>query len=149
MNNTTDTTTTLNTLIEICKDGQDGFRDAAEKVKNPELKTLFSEYSLQRSRFAGELQAVVTNLGEEPEKKSSVASAVHRGWMDLKSAFTKGGDHPILVECERGEDYAVEAYRTALAEELPANIRELVITQSTAVQAAHDDVRERRDLAAV
>jgi len=149
MNNTTNTTTTLNTLIEICKEGQYGFLDAAEKVTNPELKTLFSEYSLQRSRFAGELQAVVTNLGEEPEKKSSFASAVHRGWMDLKSAFTKGGDHPILVECERGEDYAVEEYRTALKEDLPADIRELVITQSTAVQAAHDDVRERRDLVAV
>jgi len=74
---------------------------------------------------------------------------VHRGWLELKSAFTKGGDHPILVECERGEDHAVEAYHTALAEELPANIRELVITQSTAMQAAHNDVRARRDSAAV
>jgi len=139
------TTTTLNTLIEICKDGQDGFRDAAEKVTNPELKTLFSEYSLQRSRFAGDLQGVVISLGEEPEKTSSTVSAIHRGWMDLKSAFTKGGDHPILAECERGEDYAVEAYRTALANELPAHIRELVASQSTAVQATHDDVRDRRD----
>jgi len=142
------TTTTLNNLIEICKGGQDGFRDAAENVTNPELKTLFSEYSLQRSHFAGDLQALVVNLGEEPEKTSSIASAIHRGWIDLKSAATNGGDHPILVECERGEDYAVEAYRTALADELPAHIRELVVTQSTAVQAAHDDVRDRRDLIA-
>jgi len=149
MTTTSNTTTTLNNLIEICKDGQDGFRDAAEKVTNPELKTLFSKYSLQRSRFAGELQAVVTNLGEEPGKKGSAASAVHRGWLNLKSALTKGGDHPILAECERGEDYAVEAYRTALAEKLPANIRELVIMQSTALQTAHDDMRERRDFVAV
>ncbi len=139
------TTSTLNNLIEICKDGQDGFRDAAQNVENPELKTLFSKYSLQRSQFAGELQSVVTSLGEEPEKTSSIASAIHRGWIDLKSAFTKGGDHPILAECERGEDYAVAAYRTALADELPAHIRELVVSQSTAVLAVHNDIRDRRD----
>lgn len=143
------TTTTLNNLIKICKDGQDGFRDAAEKVTNPELKTLFSNYSLQRSQFAGELQSVVTNLGEEPEKTSSIASAIHRGWIDLKSAFTKGGDRPILAECERGEDSAVAAYRTALADELPAHILQIVVSQSTAVQAAHNDIRDRRDSIAV
>jgi len=43
MKTTTNTTIALNNLIEICKDGQDGFRNAAEKVTNPELKTLFFE----------------------------------------------------------------------------------------------------------
>lgn len=142
------TTQTLNGLIKICKDGQDGFRDAAENVKNPDLKTLFSQYSLQRSKFAGELQALVIEHGEEPDKTSSIVSAIHRGWMDLKSAFTKGSDHAILAECERGEDYAVKAYRQALADELPANIRDVVFSQNTAVQATHDDIRDRRDSAA-
>ncbi len=141
-------TTTINGLIEICKDGQEGFRDASENVKHSDLKTLFSGYSLQRSKFAGELQQLVIGLGEEPEATSSIVSAIHRGWIDLKAAFTKGSDHAILVECERGEDYAVSAYRDALAEDLPANIRETVAMQSAAVQSAHDDIRNRRDAAA-
>ena len=42
---------TINSLIETLKDGQEGFRQAAEAVKDSELKSLFSEYSLQRSQF--------------------------------------------------------------------------------------------------
>lgn len=142
------TTTTLNGLIEICKDGQDGFRDASENVKHSDLKTVLSGYSLQRAKFAGELQQLVIGLGEEPETTSSIASAVHRGWINLKTAFTKGSDHAILAECERGEDHAVGAYRAAFADQLPANIRETVSRQSVAVQAAHDDIRDRRDACA-
>jgi uncharacterized protein (TIGR02284 family) len=142
------TTTTLNGLIEICKDGQDGFRDASENVKHSDLKTVLSGYSLQRSKFAGELQQLVIGLGEEPETSSSITSAIHRGWIDLKAAFTKGSDHAILAECERGEDHAVSAYRDAFSEDLPANIRETVSEQSAAVQAAHDDIRNRRDACA-
>jgi uncharacterized protein (TIGR02284 family) len=45
-----------------------------------------------------------------------------RGWMDLKAAITSGDEHTILVECERGEDAAVAAYRDAFEyEELPSN----------------------------
>jgi uncharacterized protein (TIGR02284 family) len=142
------TTTTLNGLIEICKDGQEGFRDASENGKHSDLKTSLSAYSLQRSKFAGELQQLVIDLGEDPETTSSITGAVHRGWIDLKAAFTKGSDHAILAECERGEDHAVRAYRDALAERLPANIRETVSRQSAAVQAAHDDIRDRRDACA-
>src|SRR4029078_8704180 len=47
---------TLNGLIETLKDGQEGFRQASEAVKDCQLKMLFGEYSLQRAKFAGELQ---------------------------------------------------------------------------------------------
>ncbi len=133
-------TTTLNNLIEICKDGQYGFQEASEKSTNPELKRIFGDYSVQRARFAGDLRGFVISLGEEPADSGSIASAVHRGWIDLKAAFTKGGDHPILTECERGEEYAMEAYQNALREDLPAHIREVVDSQYKAVLAAHSDI---------
>jgi len=142
------TTKTLNHLIEICKDGQDGFRESGENAKHSELTTLFANYSQQRATFAAELHELVTQSGEEPETTGSSAAAVHRGWIDLKSAITNGSDHAILAECERGEDVAVSAYRTALEEELPANVRSVVSAQSDDVQAAHNDVRNRRNAAA-
>lgn len=137
---------TLNHLIEIAKDGQEGFRDASENVENPELKQLFSRYSLQRSSFAGELQALVISLGEEEEKEGGLLAAAHRGWMDIKGKLTKGDDHAILAECERGEDHAKAAYADVLEDEdLPANIRQVVAAQYAEVKLAHDDVRDRRD----
>jgi uncharacterized protein (TIGR02284 family) len=131
----------LNNLIETCKDGENGFREAAEHVANSHLKTVFLEYSLQRAQFAGQLQAEVTLLGGEPEKSGSTAAAAHRGWIDLKSAFTGGGESAIVAECERGEDSAKDAYQEALQENLPANIKVLIERQFEQVREAHNKVR--------
>src|SRR5207245_8567145 len=66
-----ETISTINSLIETLKDGQEGFRQAAEAVKDSQLKSLFNEYSLQRSRFAGELQNEAIGMGEsDPENTS-------------------------------------------------------------------------------
>ncbi len=132
---------TLNGLIETCRDGQNGFQTAAEGVKNSELKTLFGEYSQQRAKFVGELQDEVRRLGGDPENMGSVAATLHRGWINIKSTVTGQDESAIISECERGEDSAVSAYRDALNEDLPANIRTVVERQFAEVKQAHDRIR--------
>jgi len=139
---------TLNQLIEICKDGKNGFHDAGENVKHADLKKLFTMNSLQRAKFAGELIQIVTQLGAVAEKTGSVASVFHCGWIDLKAAVTNGSDHTILAECERGEAHAVSAYHTALEAELPTHIHAIITAQSGEVHATHEDFRYRRATAA-
>jgi uncharacterized protein (TIGR02284 family) len=137
---------TLNSLIETLKDGQEGFRQAAEAVNDSQLKSLFNELSLQRSKFAGELQNQVIQMGEpEPETSSSTAGALHRTWINLKAAISSRDDHAILAECERGEDSAVAEYKKAMESNLPAPVREMVARQSTQVKDSHDRVRGLRD----
>ena len=147
----TTTNSILNDLIETLKDGQEGFRAAATEVEADELKKLFGEYSLQRSKFAGELQAMAHSLGEqEPATTGTVAAKLHRGWMNLKSALTSKDAHAILAECERGEDSAVAEYKEALeADGLPADVQETLRAQFTEVKAAHDRIRNLRDSLAV
>jgi uncharacterized protein (TIGR02284 family) len=139
---------TINGLIETLKDGQEGFRQAAEAVKDSRLKSLLSDYSLQRSQFAGELQNEAITLGEHnPENTSSTAGAMHRAWINLKSAITSGDDHAILAECERGEDSAVNEYKKAMEAELSRPIRDTISRQYTDVKGAHDRIRALRDAA--
>jgi uncharacterized protein (TIGR02284 family) len=111
-------------------------------VKDPQLKSLFIEFSQQRSRFATALQSQVQTLGKKPETSSSAAGAFHRGWINLKSAVTGGDDHAILAECERGEDSAVEEYRKALEDDLSPSAYELVSQQYTDIKASHDRIKE-------
>lgn len=137
---------TLNGLIETCKDGQDGFKDAAEGVERSDLKSLFYELAQQRAQFAGELQQSVRDLGGDPETTSSFAGALHRGWINIKSAVTGRDEEAILNECERGEDSAVKMYQDALNDtNLPAYTREVVSRQASDVKAAHDRVRSLRN----
>ena len=132
---------TLNSLIETCKDGQEGYRQAAEGVKNSELKTLFHAYSTQRAQFAGELQNEVRRLGGDPEKSSSTAGALHRGWINIKSALTGEDEGAVISECGRGEDSAVRAYEDAMGAGLPNDVREIVTRQFAQVKEAHDRIR--------
>jgi len=140
---------TLNNLIETCKDGEDGFRTAADGVKKSDLRTLFLTYSQQRAQFAAELQNEVRGLGGDPEERGSVAASLHRGWINIKSTVTGEDEGAVISECERGEDSAVRNYQSALNEDLPANIRETVERQYAQVKEAHDRIRalERADSA--
>ncbi|HTV01956.1 MAG TPA: PA2169 family four-helix-bundle protein [Luteitalea sp.] len=136
---------TLNNLIETCKDGENGFKTAAEGLTDPAYKAKFIEYAQQRATFARELQAQVRTLGGDPEKSGSVAASLHRGWIDIKSVVTGKSDHAILAEAERGEDVAKAAYEKAVKESLPADAAALVQRQASAVKQAHDHVRDARD----
>ena len=131
----------LNDLVETCKDGQNGFRTAAEEIKNSELRTLFNTYSQQRAQFAAELQNEVRRLGGDSEDTGSTAAVLHRGWMNIKSAVTGENEGALISECERGEDSAVSAYEEALENELPGNLRVIVERQFSQVKDAHDRIR--------
>ena len=137
----------LESLIAVCKDGEQGFRLAAEEADSTYLKDLFLEYSLQRQRFAAELERDAQTLGEQhPRVQSTAAGAAHRAWMKVRDAITPRDDHKLLAECERGEDIAVHEYRAALEDEMfPASTKDLVSRQYAEICACHARIRELRD----
>ncbi len=147
MNSTIKTTVhTLNDLTEVLKDGQHGFETAAKDVKASELAQIFQGYAKQRAEFAAKLQAHVLAIGADVEKSGSIAGSMHRGWINLKSALSTNEPQAVLDEAERGEDVAVAAYRKALEQtDIDPATRTLITSQSTAVKAAHDHVRDLRD----
>jgi len=135
----------LNDLIETCKDGEQGFSTSADDAKDPELKTTFRRHAQECARSAAELQTLVSRLGGKPEERGSVAGAVHRGWVNLKSSVTPRTDLAILEECERGEDVAKARYSKALENALPEDIRQVVERQYAGVMRNHNEIRDLRD----
>ena len=140
-----DNTSMLNDLIETSKDGENGFRSAAEDAKSAELKATFLRRAEDCAKGASELQQLVSRMGGNPEQGGSVAGAMHRGWMDLKAKVTHRDDLAILEECERGEDVAKAKYRKALDASLPDDVRAVVQRQYDGVVSNHDAVRDLRD----
>lgn len=138
---------TLNNLIETCEDAVEGFKQAAEGVSSEQLKSVFMKYSQERAEYVADLQNLVRTLGGDPEETGSTAGALHRGWINIKSAITGSDDAAILNECERGEDVAKNTYKEAQKEDLPGYIRDIIEAQFSGVLAAHDHVRTLRDAA--
>lgn len=131
----------LNHLIETCKDGERGFRYAANHVKDPTVKALFLEIASQRERFASDLLPHAQRLGGPSEADGTTAAALHRGWITVKDALTGHDERAIIGEAERGEGTAVAAYKDAVEGMLPPTVRELVQQQYENVRHSHERIR--------
>jgi len=138
---------TLNDLIEVSKDGEEGFRSSAAHVGEPQLKTFFLRRSHEVATSVQELQELVRSLGGTPASSSSLGGALHRRWIDLKTALTSNDTVAVLNETERGEDVALATYRKAAEKDLPTHIRFVVVRQLEGAKRNHDQVKQLRDAA--
>jgi len=142
-----DIISTLNDLIEVSKDGEEGFRSSAEHVDEPQLKTFFLRRSHEVATSVQELQGLVRALGGEPASSTSLGGALHRRWIAIKTALTSNDTVAVLNETERGEDVALAAYRKAAEKDLPTHIRFVVVRQLEGAKRNHDQVKQLRDAA--
>lgn len=132
---------TLNDLIQTCKDGEHGYQSAALLVDDLNLRHLFQSYAQQRAEFAAELQLEVRRLASEPAESGHASATVHRVWMDIKAGLAGGDEGSVISECGRGEDLAVRQYQDILDAGLPGDLRSIVERQYLQVKDAHDHVR--------
>jgi uncharacterized protein (TIGR02284 family) len=131
----------LHHLIDVCMDGERGFRAAAEAVSEPKLKVLFDDLAEQRGRFGAELLPHLRRLGGTADWDGTSAGALHRSWINLKAHVPGHQDHTIVTEAERGEHAALDAYEDALSGMLPPTVTELIEAQQLAMQKAVDRIR--------
>lgn len=140
---------TLNDLIETCKDGEQGFKTCAEDIADSQYRQPFLTLASGCAAAAQELTGLVLARGGDPETRSSLSGTLHRRWVDIKSAIMGKDDEAILNECERGEDVAKKSYANALEKDLPADVRAVVERQYQGVLKNHDIVKSMRDRARV
>jgi uncharacterized protein (TIGR02284 family) len=146
-----DVISTLNDLIETCKDGEEGFKTCAKDAADSDvyIKNLFVDRAQSCAVAANELQELVRAQGGKPTTGSSVSGTLHRRWVDIKSALLGRDNEAVLNECERGEDVAVLSYRRALEKDLPSSIRSVIERQYQGVLQNHDQIKSLRNQARV
>jgi uncharacterized protein (TIGR02284 family) len=131
----------LHHLIETCRNGERGFRAAADYVHDPALKSLFMTLAEERQRFAADLVPHLQRLGGRADDEGTSAGALHRGWMNVKGHVPGHHDHTIVIEAERGEHAALGAYEDALKGMLPPTVTSLIEAQCEAVRKANERLR--------
>ena len=150
MTTSKDLVAVLNDLIRINRDRTAGYMKAVEELKptDIDLKTMFTNMANHSAQFTSELTAEVAKLGGDPASDSTQSGKVYRVWMDIKSSVTGNDRKSILDLCEFGEDAALKAYYMALESdaEIPADLRQLIISQRSNIQTAHDVVKRYRDM---
>lgn len=136
---------TLNDLIEHCKDGEFNFRKASLHAHAEHIKQVFSRCANDCEAAAEQLQNVVLQLDGDWTDSGTLTGAARRGWVTVKSALTGYKDIDLLEETERGENTALQHYRAALEQELPIDVRAVVEQQYLGAKRNHDEIRELRN----
>lgn len=135
----------LDDLLKTARDGQKGFKEAAEHTKTSTLSQILLQRSRECEQAAEALVAAIAQLGGEVNDGGSASGALHRGWVSLRGSVGALSDLAMLEECERGEDAALARYRKALQQDLPPDVRALVQRQMDGAQRNHDQIKQMRD----
>ena len=136
-------------IINVLQDGQKGFADIGEHLKDETVKRYFLAESLKRANFRAELENELHRHGvKDIHEEGTVAGSLHRTWGDIKGKVFGSSDHELLATAEQGEDKAKAIYKDALNQELPLPLHQLLSEQNAHIMNSHDYVRNHRDATA-
>jgi uncharacterized protein (TIGR02284 family) len=131
-------------LIETCKNGQLGFRAAAESIQNSEFRRLFNIFSQQRAQFVTELQSEMHRLAG-PVKEAHATAPSGGNTVPFRPAHTTKAaprdEAAVVAECQREEEAAVNEYQEALKADLPLDVQYVVKRQYMDIKDAYDRIR--------
>jgi uncharacterized protein (TIGR02284 family) len=139
----------LNSLIRVCKDGEEGYNTWLEDSQGraTELKVLFSERLLWYSAAISELQDLVLLQNGDPETTGTVLAAIHIGLTSVKATILGMDDDAALSECVLIEETTAETYSKALENVLPPQIHSIVENQHQVLLRSREFIKHlRREL---
>ncbi|TDK23806.1 PA2169 family four-helix-bundle protein [Luteimonas aestuarii] len=134
----------LNDLIEIARDGSEFYGEAAEKVKDPELASLFNQMAGHKREIVNGLSVDVAAAGGEPAEKGTMVGSMHQLYGKTRAAL---GDtnYAYVAELEESEDRLLEAFRDTINDSgTPAPARAAAEKYMPRVVQCHDIMRNRK-----
>ncbi|NYZ64157.1 PA2169 family four-helix-bundle protein [Luteimonas deserti] len=138
------TASTLNDLISIARDGKDFYEEAAQKVGDAELRTLFARIATNKAQIVNELSAAVQAAGGTPETSGTMVGSMQQMYGKLRAAL---GDteYGYVAELEESEDRLLEAFDEASRDsDTPPAARDVVVRLLPEVRSCHDVMRARK-----
>ena len=134
----------LNDLIEIARDGQDFYNEAAGKVEDTELKALFTRIAGVKGRIIASLSSTVAATGGEPAQHGTLRGSMQKMYGNIRATF---GDtnYGYVAELEESEDRLLAAFKDALQDaDLTPAARQEVTQLFPEVQECHNIMRARK-----
>ena len=103
----------LKTLTDTAFDSVEGYRKAAEKANDPQLKQALQQRAQQREQTVSQMNAEIQRQGGDLITKGTMTGEAHQMWMTITDAFERG-DEAAAERVEEGEDYLKGKFEAAL-----------------------------------
>ncbi len=136
---------TLNELIAVTRDSADFYSDAATKVDNPQLKTLFNGMADSKNGLVGAMSRDVKVEGARPAEAGTFRGVLHQIYGDVRAKFGDNSDYAYVSELEETEDRMLGALNNVLLDkDVPSPVKEAVTSYLPKVKEHHDLMRDRK-----
>lgn len=134
----------LNDLIEIARDGQDFYTEAAGKVKDAELSALFTRIVGVKSDIVSRLSSAVAAAGGEPAEHGTMVGSMQQFYGKVRAALDDT-QYGYVAELEESEDRLLKAFNETLNDsDTPAAARAEVERLLPQVRECHNVMRDRK-----
>jgi uncharacterized protein (TIGR02284 family) len=135
---------TLNDLIEIARDGADFYAEAAGKVENAELSTLFTQMAGHKREIVTGLSADVAAAGGNPADHGTMVGSMQQAYGNVRSALGDN-NYGYVAQLEEAEDRLLKAFKETIADnDTPSAARAAAQKHMPRVQECHDIMRNRK-----
>lgn len=127
----------LQKIMDVCKDGAEGYEIAAHQLRDEDLKNLFRHLARQRRDFMEKLISEAGHAGYHLDASGTVKGFFHRVWLVTKALFSGHADERIVEESIMGEKAAVSVYTQVLnMTEMPIHLANVLEEQQYFIKSA-------------
>lgn len=134
----------LNDLIEIARDGGDFYTEAAGKVDDSELSSLFTQMATHKRDIVAGLSADVAATGGVPAEHGTIVGSMAKSYADVRAAL---GDtnYEYVAQLEEAEDRMMKAFKDTLNDgDTPAAAKTAAEKYLPRVVECHNIMRSRK-----
>jgi uncharacterized protein (TIGR02284 family) len=134
----------LNDIISVVRDGKAFYDTAIPKVRDPELKTLFTRMAAMKGEILTGLSAEVKSMGEAPAPEGTWTGDLSKLYGELRAAVGDN-DYAWVSQLENSEDRLLKAFDEAIQDtDTPVTARATLNRFVPEVRACHDIMRSRK-----
>jgi uncharacterized protein (TIGR02284 family) len=134
----------LNELLELCREGERFYRDAAVKAGSFALRGTFRQMADLRQRLMDDLADEIHARGEQPSDRRTVLGASRQLFADALAALTLHDDDAYIAELERLEERLLRRYDQAIEAAVSDGVRHVLQRHRITVRAAHERMKALR-----
>ncbi|MGV3636139.1 MAG: PA2169 family four-helix-bundle protein [Flavobacteriales bacterium] len=139
--------TQLNNVKDLLVDSQKGYREAAARVEDLELKGILTHLSDSRTPLLAAMDRLIEAAAPDqpPREGGTLKGDLHRTWMDVRDSLSTSENANVLAECERGEEFLLMRYEEVLKrDDLVPVTRNTLQEQHAVVKGNLDRVKQLR-----
>ncbi|MDN6855372.1 PA2169 family four-helix-bundle protein [Pseudomonas sp. CAN2814] len=135
------TTSQLNELIEITRDGERFYQHAIHEVKDPRLQQLFQSMAQAKTDVINALAGKVAANHDDPATGGTLLGKLRQVYADTRASMAHDEGATYVAQLEETEDRILHAFEDAMEKGTPET-QALLRAELPKVRACHDQMSE-------